>query len=125
MHDNFLGVRHDLTEGAYDFEVTEANDDPERFTLEFQTEATLSLEEEEMPIQDFTIYNQQDIFYVRSKDRIRKIRIYNILGALIHESYPQENNFEFMSGLSKKGDVLLIDIQPEVGRSIKKKILHQ
>ena len=125
LHDNFLGVRHDLTEGAYDFEVTEANDDPERFTLEFQTEATLSLEEEEMPIQDFTIYNQQDIFYVRSKDRIRKIRIYNILGALIHESYPQENNFEFMSGLSKKGDVLLIDIQPEVGRSIKKKILHQ
>ena len=78
-----------------------------------------------MPIQDFKIYNQQDMFYVRSKERILKIRVYNILGALIHESYPQENNFEFMSGLSKKGDVLLINIQPEAGRSIKKKIIHQ
>ena len=123
LRDKILGVFHDLSTAPYEFKVDSKGDQPDRFQLEFQQEAVLSTEQiiEE---NHWIVYVRDDRCFVRASENIRQIRVYNLLGALIHQSYPNKTQFDFPIVGTKKGEILLIDVFHENGSKQSKKIYN-
>jgi hypothetical protein len=123
LRDKKLGVLHDLSDGPYEFKVDSKGDQPDRFQLEFQEEAVLATEQiiEE---NHWVVYAQDERCFVRASENIKQIRVYNLLGALIHQSYPDKTQFDFPIVGTKKGEILLIDVFHENGSKRSKKIYN-
>ncbi len=123
IRDKDLGVLHDLSSGPYAFQVDNKGDQSDRFQLEFQEEAVLGAEEV-IEESHWSVYAQDERCFVRSSETVRQIRVYNILGALVHQSYPNKNRFDFPLIGAKKGEILLIDVFHENGSKRSKKIYN-
>lgn len=123
LRDKKLGVLHDLSTGPYEFKVDIKGDQPDRFKLEFEQETVLATEHiiEE---NQWVIYTQDERCFVRASENIKQIRVYNILGALVHQSYPNKSRFDFPLVGTKKGEILLIEVFQENGSKRSKKIYN-
>ena len=123
LRDKKLGVLHDLSTGPYEFEVESKGDQPDRFQLEFEEEAVLATEEiiEE---NQWVVYAQDERCFVRASEKVKQIRVYNLLGALVHQSYPNKNQFDVPLVGTRKGEILLIDVFHANGSKRSKKIYN-
>lgn len=69
----------------------------------------------------FFVYNDGDTFKIEASELVETVRIYDILGNMILEKHPGQASFELIEPLSKKGDVLLLQIiQADQHQKIKK-----
>ena len=58
----------------------------------------------------FVVFNDGDTFRIQASELVETVRIYDILGNMILEKHPGETSFELTEPLSKRGDVLLLQI---------------
>ena len=123
LRDMLLGVVHDLSSGPYEFSVLEAGEQPDRFQLEFREERVFDIQEVKKE-SNWVAFAQYERCYVQSSETVRQIRVYNLLGALIHESFPNESRFDIPLQGVRKGEILLIDVFDELGGKRSKKIYN-
>lgn len=124
LHDKLLHVVHDLYQGPYSFRVEEVGDQPDRFSLEFRGES--ASEPEGLPEgSNIEITSKEGRVQVRNEDKVGQIRIYNVSGILIHESFPGREYFEVELTGSGRGQVYLIEIIESNGTRHNKKVILQ
>jgi hypothetical protein len=121
LRDLKLNILHDLSTGPYEFYVETSGEQSERFLIEFEEESVLNVSEYEKE-KDWVAFAKNNLCFVRAPERIIQIRVYNVLGALIHESFPYSSQFEIPLKGVKHGEILLIDVFDESGGRQSKKI---
>jgi hypothetical protein len=123
LRDKKLAVLHDLSSGPYEFKVESKGDQPDRFQLEFQEEADF-VPEEVIEDNQWIVYARDQRCFVQASEKVKQIRIYNLLGALVHQSYPNKNQFDIPLRGAEEGEILLIDVFHENGSKRSKKIYN-
>ena len=121
LTDNLLGKVHDLKQGDYEFEVTEVGENKDRFTLQF-TGAVLGVEDV-VAKQDFIISNQTGSLRINSKQTVKSLRVYDVLGRMLIQQKPNQQAFDINTGSIKNGTVLIIEATLENGASVNRKTI--
>jgi hypothetical protein len=119
--DNLLGKVHDLKQGDYEFEVTEVGENKDRFTLQFKG-AVLGVEDV-VAKQDFIISNQTGSLRINSKQTVKSLRVYDVLGRMLIQQKPNQQAFDINTGSIKNGTVLIIEATLENGASVNRKTI--
>ena len=119
--DHELNINHNLKLADYHFDVSDAGTNNTRFTLQF-TNTTLGIEELINDV-DFSIINSKSGFEVKSNQIVKNIKLYDLLGRLIVQSLPDSKSFNLNSSKIKKGSIIIIKAQLEIGIVINKKIV--
>tara|TARA_R110002073_G_scaffold139232_2_gene289351 strand:- start:125075 stop:128854 length:3780 start_codon:yes stop_codon:yes gene_type:complete len=119
--DNVLNNVHDLKQGAYDFEVTEAGSYADRFTLQFN-KTTLGVDDVALN-NSFVVINEENAFRLKSNSVITNIKIYDITGRLLIDQSPNENEFTVQTRSITKGTVLILNATLEGGAEVSKKAI--
>jgi len=109
LNDHLLNLKHDLTKSDYSFAHDAKGSFKDRFSLTFKkgAERPDRRTEKEDPL---LVYNEGDMFKVKATKKVKMIKIYDILGNTILEAYPKSNDFEVVEPVSRRGDVLLMQI---------------
>ena len=75
--------------------------------------------------EQFEVYNDSDTFRIEASEKVETVRIYDILGNMIQEKHPGETSFDLIEPLSKRGDVVLLQIIHADQRHQIKKVYKQ
>ncbi|UCE93334.1 MAG: hypothetical protein JSV73_11080, partial [Flavobacteriaceae bacterium] len=121
LFDHYLGVSHNLKEGDYSFVQNEKGVFPDRFSLSLIAnieEVTEQVNEKE----EVVISNRGNRFTVRSESKLHRFRMYDLLGRMLLNYYPDDIYFEVNNRESKKGEVLYVEIIHEDLAVTRKKI---
>ncbi len=120
LYDRALGISHDLKTSAYIFNQQMKGSFKNRFTLSFEKQVDV-LADSAAKTDRLLVFNQGDVFTFTASKSIETIRFYTILGKMIHESHPRRTDFEITEPVSKKGELLLLQIEhADQSRSLKK-----
>lgn len=107
--DNFMNITHDLKVSDYHFEITEIGKYPDRFTLKFIHNMTLSTDDIENIIEDdLIISNSNDALKFSSSKIISSLHVYDILGRSLIDVRPGSRLFELKTTSIKPGTILVI-----------------
>ena len=124
LYDNLLNISHDLEKSAYTFTHNEIGNFPGRFSLKLTHEVDLSIEEES--IQDeLIITNQEDVFSVVASNEVSTLNMFDLQGRLIMRIHPNQKSFDFVESESRKGEILLLEIEMIDQKRIVKKTYKQ
>jgi hypothetical protein len=121
LTDNLLGKVHDLKQGDYEFEVTEVGENKNRFTLQFKG-AVLGVDDI-VTKQDFIISNQTGALRINSKQTVKSLRVFDVLGRLLIQQKPNQQIFDISTGSIKNGTVLIVEATLENGASVNRKTI--
>ena len=124
LFDRVLGISHDLKTAPYIFYQSTKGNFKNRFTLSFEKQADL-LVDPSKKADEFLVYNHGDIFTINSSKKIETVRLYDILGKMVHESHPRSNIFDITESRTKKGELLLLQIKHEDQSRFQKKVYKQ
>ncbi len=124
IRDLELGILHDLSAGPYKFHVKKSGDQSNRFQLEFEKNLEVPILQEYSESKEWVVYAQNERGFVRSSETIEQIRVYNLMGTLVHQSYPNKKHFEFPLIGVRKGEILLVDVFDKKGGKLSKKIYN-
>ncbi|MDN3643674.1 hypothetical protein QWY87_13235 [Lutimonas halocynthiae] len=124
LYDNLLNISHDLEKSAYTFMHNEIGGFPGRFSLKLRHEVDLSIEEE--PIQEeLIISNAEDVFSIVASNEVSTLNMFDLQGRLIMRIHPNQKSFDFVESESRKGEILLLEIQMKDQKRIVKKTYKQ
>ena len=124
LYDHLLNISHDLEKSAYTFMHNEIGDFPGRFSLKLRHEVDLSIEEE--PIQEeLIISNAEDVFSIVASNEVSTLNMFDLQGRLIMRIHPNQKSFDFVETESRKGEILLLEIQMKNQKRIVKKTYKQ
>lgn len=122
--DHLLGISHDLEKSAYKFTHHKSGTFPGRFSLKLGRQVVLSAEEE--PIQDeLIISNQEDVFSVVATSEVSTVNLFDLQGRRIMQMQPNQKSFDFIESESKKGEIILLELQMKDRKRMVKKIYKQ
>ena len=121
LTDHYLGVSHNLKEGEYSFVQNERGAFPDRFTLSltpYHQEVSEPLKE----MAEVLISNEGNRFSIRSKSKVQRFRMYDLMGRMLVNHYPDDVYFEVNNQNSKTGEVIYVEIIYENQVVARKKI---
>jgi len=119
--DNLLGIVHDLKQGDYTFEQSEAGIFDNRFTLQFEN-AILDVDSDQIR-NNFIISSQENALKISSWQIVTAINVYDILGRLLVQSKPNKKSFSIQTNKIKNGTILIVNTTLENGTVISKKTI--
>ena len=119
--DNELNIVHDLRQGDYEFEIIDAGNYKDRFTLKFNS-GVLSTDDVVLN-NSFIVYNQDGTLKIKAGVEISKLKVYDVMGRLLIESEPKSTAFEVPAQNIKAGTVLILNATMKDGSSISKKAI--
>ena len=73
----------------------------------------------------FVVFNDGGTFRIQASELVETVRIYDILGNMILEKHPGQASFELIEPLSKRGDVVLLQLIHADQRHQIKKVYKQ
>jgi len=124
LYDHLLNISHDLEKSAYTFMHSEVGTFPGRFSLRLRHE-TVVVEAAE-PLQDqLIISNQEDVFSIVAMTEVSTLNLFDLQGRRIMQIHPNKKTFDFIESESKKGEILLIELQLKNQKRIVKKMYKQ
>ena len=124
LYDHLLNISHDLEKSVYNFTHHERGSFPGRFSLKLGRQAVLSVEDE--PIQDeLIISNQEDVFSVVATSEVSTVNLFDLQGRRIMQMQPNQKSFDFIESESKKGEIILLELQMKDQKRIVKKMYKQ
>ena len=124
LYDNLLNISHDLEKSAYTFMHNEIGDFPGRFSLKLTHEVDLSIEEESKK-EELIISNEEDVFSVVASNEVSTLNMFDLQGRLIMRIHPNQKSFYFVESESRKGEILLLEIEMIDQKRIVKKTYKQ
>ncbi|MGI9532852.1 Ig-like domain-containing protein [Lutimonas sp.] len=124
LRDNLLMLDHDLKDAPYIFDHQKNGEYKDRFTLRFlhAFPVTDQVAEENDSI---VVTNEEDVFTVTSTDEVATASVFDIRGRQVKIIYPNDNSFEFIESESKKGEILLLQLEMRDQKRIVKKLYKQ
>lgn len=123
--DNLLNVTHNLREGNYQFSTENSGNFNDRFTLKF-AKTTLDIEEEQQePIGDLVIVDNENNLELRSDKTISNVIVYDLLGRSLINKSSNNTTVSLPTYSIKNGTALLINVQFEDNTITTKKIILQ
>lgn len=125
LKDHLLNISHDLTLSDYEFIMEEKGVFNNRFELLLTKSSVLATEDISNSSNDLILINNEDYLEVRSTNRvlITSLKVYDLLGKTILNSYPNKDTFNLDTSNIKKGTVLLINATIDSHQKITKKFL--
>ena len=124
LYDHLLNISHDLEKSVYTFVHNEKGSFPDRFSLRLGRQAVT--EEEEAPLQEeLIISNQEDVFSIVATNEVSTMNLFDLQGRLIMRIHPNQKSFDFVESESRKGEILLLEIQMKDQKRIVKKTYKQ
>ena len=125
LFDNFLQISHDLKESAYTFVHDKNGEYLDRFTLNFKYEGNVNITEQEEVIETVLVTNTEDVFSVAAVSEVSTASLYDLRGRQIMQIHPNEKSFEFIESESKKGEILLLQLEMKNQKRVVKKMYKQ
>lgn len=124
LYDHLLNISHDLEKSAYTFVHDEKGSFPGRFSLRLGRKVVP--EEEVVRLQEeLIISNQEDVFSVVAENEVSTLNLFDLQGRLIMRIHPNQKSFDFVESESRKGEILLLEIQMKDQKRIVKKTYKQ
>ena len=120
LEDKALGTLHDLKSGAYEFTSQPGTFD-ERFVLRF-VDAALGNPDIDAPANGFAAYAQAGTVHVKSSQQVKRVRIYDLRGRLLHGS-PVLSSETYQIELQASTQPLIITAELTNGELVTRKIL--
>lgn len=121
--DHQLNKIHDLKKSNYHFEVASSGINNNRFTIQIKGTAlgTNDIGKEE---NNLIIIRRDQLYRVEAKKTVRSVKVYDIMGRLLVQKYPDKETFDVETHHIKKGTVLIFNIELEDGLILSKKVLQ-
>lgn len=120
--DKELSITHNLKESDYNFEVEKEGSNPNRFTLQFIDGTVLATYEENILNKEFTI-SQGDGLIIKSKEMVRSIKVFDVLGRKLIDKKPNKKSFNLESNAINKGTILIVEATLENNAVVSKKTI--
>lgn len=124
LKDNLLLLSHDLKESPYIFYHDEVGEYKDRFTLSFSYDFSTSAANDEAQ-ENISVSNQEDLFTVTTSEEVTTANVYDIRGRRIKVLRPHERSFDFIESESKKGEILLLELELRNQKRVVRKVYKQ
>ena len=124
LFDNFLQISHDLKKSAYTFNHDKNGEYLDRFTLTFKYEG-VEINALEETVEQLIVTNEEDVFSVVATSEVSTASLYDLRGRQIMQIHPNEKSFEFIESESKKGEILLLQLELRNQKRVVKKMYKQ
>jgi hypothetical protein len=124
LRDNLLNVTHNLLLGEYTFNMSQTGTFDNRFEILFNKTA-LGVDDSIITSDDLIISNQSDTeikVSLQNGSIITNFKAYNVLGKLIINTNPDNNNFNINTNINS-GEVIFINVTLENGQFLTKKFI--
>ncbi len=124
LYDNYLQISHDLKKSAYIFSHDENGEYSDRFTLIFIHNA-IEIDGIEAVVEELFVTNDEDVFSVVAESEVLTASVFDLRGRQIMQIHPNEKSFDFIDSESKKGEILLLQLEMKNQKQIVKKMYKQ
>jgi len=118
--DHYSNSVHDLKQSDYTFNLDESGSYKDRFSLHF---SELSLIEEGFFETTLLMSFKHQKIKIESNTSIKNIKIYDILGVCVSNTYPNSTSAEIRLNSSEKGKMLFVQVVYKNGEIKNKKII--